>query len=174
MIVEGEMNYTDPNTRRRLQNLLHDLEALPKISEHLTKSWLQHFETVASAKEIFLNESDSYASETEFVRDVYEYYKDRDTSFSLDVAFNENNTRIVASRFLVQGEKIRSTSDEEKLVLDIRRVCKQHTDGSFGVSLFAVSCLVEHRKTCSPLLFKFKIRGGGVHYCLFVLYLRLG
>ena len=168
------MNYTDPNTRRRLQNLLHDLEALPKISDHLTKSWLQHFETVASAKEIFLNESHSYASETEFVRDVYEYYKDRDTSFSLDVAFNENNTRIVASRFLVQGEKIRSTSDEEKLVLDIRRVCKQHTDGSFGVSLFAVSHNLPSRASKNlPFIFeKFKIRGRG--YIMVCLYYTLG
>ena len=135
MIIEGDNNYTDPNTRRRIQNLLEDLESLDKINEHLTKSWLQHFETVASAKEIFLNESNSYADETQFVQYVYDYYKDRDTSFALDMAFNKDHTRIIASRFLVQGQKIKSTTDEENMVKAIRRVCQLHNDQEFKVQV---------------------------------------
>jgi len=70
------------------------------------------------------------------VRDVYDYYKDRDTSFALDMAFNKDHTRIIASRFLVQGQKIKSTTDEENMVKAIRRVCQLHNDQEFKVTAF--------------------------------------
>ena len=43
-------------------------------------------------------------AETRFVRKIYNFYQNHDTPYSLDVAFNHNITRIIASRLLVQGE----------------------------------------------------------------------
>ena len=127
------MNYTDPTTLVRIYELLSDLESLDNINEHLTRSWIHHYQTFASAKQFLLNESVTMDSETDFVRKTYEFYKMRQSPFSLDIAYNANISRIVASRFLVQGYNIRSTLDEEKMVLDIRNVVKKHSDSQVQV-----------------------------------------
>lgn len=44
--------------------------------------------------------------------------------FSLDVKFNENQTRIEASRFLIQAINITDTNHEKAMVKDLREICK--------------------------------------------------
>lgn len=44
--------------------------------------------------------------------------------FSLDVKFNENSTRILASRFMIQAINITDTNHEKIMVKDLRQICK--------------------------------------------------
>lgn len=44
--------------------------------------------------------------------------------FSLDVKFNENGTKIEASRFLIQAINISGTNHEKAMVRDLREICK--------------------------------------------------
>lgn len=44
--------------------------------------------------------------------------------FSLDVKFHENDTKIEASRFLIQAINITDTNHEKQMVRDLREICK--------------------------------------------------
>lgn len=123
VIVSGDMKYTDPATFDSIESVLSELEDSEYINEHLTKSWLKDFTTYT-----FLNTTDrSEQTEEEFVRSVHRFYqKQASTSpYRLDVSFDENITKIEASRFLIQGQNIRTTKDEERMVLELRKVCRE-------------------------------------------------
>lgn len=44
--------------------------------------------------------------------------------YSLDVAFNENGTKIIASRFLIQAINITDSNHEKRMVNDLREICR--------------------------------------------------
>nr|CAD7195522.1 unnamed protein product [Timema douglasi] len=44
--------------------------------------------------------------------------------FSLDVKFNENETKIIASRFLIQAVNISDSNGEKEMVRALRKICK--------------------------------------------------
>ena len=43
LIIHGDVNYTDPDTLKRINKLVDDLENSSYINEHLSKSWLHDF-----------------------------------------------------------------------------------------------------------------------------------
>ena len=53
--------------------------------------------------------------------------------FSLDVKFNDDGTRIIASRLLIQAVNISDTNGEKEMVRALRNVCHQ---SSLNVSVF--------------------------------------
>jgi hypothetical protein len=80
---------------------------------------------VSYANEVLLNETVLYRSEADYVRSVYEVYRNISSPYSLDLNFNADKTAILASRFLIQGKNIHSTKDEEKMVTEIREICRR-------------------------------------------------
>ena len=125
VLVTGDLEYSSPQTRLAIQNLVETLEASDHISPHLSKSWLRHYQSVNSAKDYLLNTTQNYATEAEFVRAVADFYNASSNPYSLDIAFNEDKTRILASRFLVQGQNIHNTKDEEDMMTkDVMQMIK--------------------------------------------------
>lgn len=55
---------------------------------------------------------------------LFQYWLYPGNPFSLDVKFNENETRIEASRFLIQAINITDTNHEKQMVKDLRDICK--------------------------------------------------
>lgn len=53
--------------------------------------------------------------------------------FSLDVKFNEDETQIVASRFLIQAVNVSDTNHEKDMVKILRKVCEE---SPLNVSVF--------------------------------------
>lgn len=53
--------------------------------------------------------------------------------FTLDVKFNENKTRILASRFLIQAVNITDGNHEKEMVTDLRKICDE---SSLNVTVF--------------------------------------
>jgi hypothetical protein len=53
--------------------------------------------------------------------------------FSLDVKFNDDGTRIIASRLLIQAVNISDTNGEKEMVRALRNVCHQ---SPLNVSVF--------------------------------------
>lgn len=139
VLVTGDLEYSSPQTRLAIQNLVETLEASDHISPHLSKSWLRHYQSVNSAKDYLLNTTQNYATEAEFVRAVADFYNASSNPYSLDIAFNEDKTRILASRFLVQGQNIHNTKDEEDMVIQIRQICDRLSsdeEGGFKANVF--------------------------------------
>ena len=74
---------------------------------------------------VLLNETARYPTEADFVRSVYAVYSNLSSPYSLDLSFNAERTAILASRFLIQGKNIHSTKDEERMVTEIRAICRR-------------------------------------------------
>lgn len=65
--------------------------------------------------------------------DCFQHWLFPGNSYSLDVKFNQNGTRIEASRFLIQAVNITDTNHEKVMVRDLRQICK---DSPLNVSVF--------------------------------------
>ena len=136
VIVRGDINYTDEATLERIESFLGRLEDSVYINEHLTKSWLEDFRTFT-----FLNSTNMVnQTEEDFVKSVHKFYKEQSVNspYRLDVAYNPSITRIIASRFLIQGQNIRDTKAEEHMVLELRSICDDvnNQPGGMKVSVF--------------------------------------
>lgn len=68
-----------------------------------------------------------------FVSSRFQYWLYPGNPFSLDVAFNANETRIEASRFLIQAINITDTNHEKQMVKDLRDICK---DSPINITIF--------------------------------------
>jgi len=133
VIVSGKVNYTNPETIGKIDTLLERLEASSYINQHLSRSWLNDFQTVNR----FLNNSNTHiGSEEEFTKGVYNFYQNSSSPYRLDLAYNEDKSRIIASRFLIQGQNIHSTIEEENMVLEIRNICEEISDQDFKANVF--------------------------------------
>lgn len=53
--------------------------------------------------------------------------------FSLDVKFNDDGTKIIASRFMIQAVNISDGNMEKEMVRDLRRICHE---SHLNVSVF--------------------------------------
>ena len=137
VIVSGNVNYTNPKTIGKIDTLLERLESSSYINQHLSRSWLNDFQTVNKARAFILNNSDTQlVSEDNFTKAVNKFYEDSSSPYRLDLAFNDDKSRIIASRFLIQGQNIHSTKEEENMVLEIRKICKDISDENFKASVF--------------------------------------
>ena len=144
VIISGDVNYTDPVQLARIDSLISELESSTYINEHLSKSWLADFRTVEKAREFILTNSSSQGnvaamvrpSEADFVRSVEEFYRDSGSQYRLDIAYTPDRNRIAASRFLIQGQNIHSTVEEERMVTEIREICRKASDDSFRANVF--------------------------------------
>jgi hypothetical protein len=92
----------------------------------------RHFNTVSYANLVLLNETARYPTEADFVRSVYAVYSNLSSPYSLDLSFNAERTAILASRFLIQGKNIHSTKDEERMVTEIRAICRRFSTPQVG------------------------------------------
>jgi len=137
VIVSGNVNYTDPKTVGKIDSLLERLEESTYINQHLSRSWLNDFQTVNEARAFILNSTNTHiATEQEFTEGVFNFYKNSSSPFRLDVAYNDDRSGIIASRFLIQGQNIHSTIEEENMVLEIRGICEEFTDENFKANVF--------------------------------------
>ena len=134
VIVSGNVNYTDPKTVEKIDYLLERLGDSTYINQHLSRSWLNDFQ---EARAFILNSTNTHiATEQEFTRGVFNFYKNSSSPFRLDVAYNDDRSRIIASRFLIQGQNIHSTIEEKNMVLEIRGICEEFSDENFKVNVF--------------------------------------
>lgn len=136
MIVTGNLSYNDPQTIRWIEDLMQELENCDYINPHLTKSWLRHYQTVSSAKQYLLNQTQAFGSEEEFIAAISEFYDNKNNPYNLDIKYDANRTRIVASRFLIQGQGIHTTRDEELMVTELREICRRYTDENTAVTVY--------------------------------------
>ena len=137
LIVSGDVNYTEPGTFDRIDNLIDSLEKSNYINPHLSKSWLHDFRTVSQAQAFIKNITEEpWRTEADFVQEVHSFYENSSSQYRLDLAYNKDVTRILASRFLIQGQNIHSTKDQEKMVVEIRDICHNYSDGNFKANVF--------------------------------------
>ncbi|KAJ4445222.1 hypothetical protein ANN_07023 [Periplaneta americana] len=132
VIISGQLNYSDPMVQTQVENLTQTFENTSYISSPLyTESWLRSFVGYVHRNQDYLNVS--IDTEDDFIRTLKELWLFKPNPFSLDVKFNEDGTRIIASRLLIQAVNISDTNAEKEMVRALRNICHQ---SSLNVSVF--------------------------------------
>ncbi|XP_076180343.1 patched domain-containing protein isoform X2 [Ptiloglossa arizonensis] len=130
VVVSGEYNYSDPVIQQQMENLTKSLESSSYISSHsiFTESWLRNFLNYMNYYQLESNITD----EKSFVT-ALKTWLSPESSFSLDVRFDETEEHIVASRFVIQAVNVSGTNQEKDMVKELRRIC---TDSPLNASVF--------------------------------------
>ncbi|XP_073969926.1 patched domain-containing protein isoform X2 [Rhodnius prolixus] len=132
VIVSGDLNYSDPITQERIENLTKTFEASPYISNSLyTESWLRSFVSYIKRNKEDLNVT--IDTEPDFIQTLKDLWLFKPNPFSLDVKFNENQTKIIASRMMIQAVNISDGNMEKDMVRDLRRIARE---SSLNVTVF--------------------------------------
>lgn len=96
-----------------------------------TESWLRSFLSFMERNSDYLNET--IDDEQSFIDAVKDHWLFPGNPFSLDVRLNQDETQIIASRFLIQAVNITDTNHEKEMVRDLRQICK---DSPLNASIF--------------------------------------
>ncbi|XP_070065886.1 patched domain-containing protein 3 isoform X2 [Drosophila virilis] len=132
VIIAGPLNYSDPLVQEQMENLTSTLEHTSYVTSSLyTESWLRSFLSFLDRNNDYLNET--IDDEESFIEAVKEHWLFPGNPFSLDVRLNEDETQIIASRFLIQAVNITDTNHEKEMVRDLRQICK---DSPLNASIF--------------------------------------
>ncbi|KAH8413627.1 hypothetical protein KR222_002144 [Zaprionus bogoriensis] len=132
VIIAGALNYSDPWVQDQMENLTRTLEHTSYVTSSLyTESWLRSFLTFMDRNNDYLNAT--IDDEQSFIEVVKEHWLFPGNPFSLDVRLNEDETQIIASRFLIQAVNITDTNHEKEMVRDLRKICK---DSPLNASIF--------------------------------------
>jgi len=132
VIISGALNYSDPAIQEQVENLTQTFEASPYISTPLyTESWLRSFVNYVKRNEDYLNVT--IDTEESFIKTLNELWLFKPNPFSLDVKFNQEGTKIIASRFMIQAVNIIDGNMEKDMVRDLRRICRE---SSLNVTVF--------------------------------------
>ncbi|ALC42675.1 Ptr [Drosophila busckii] len=132
VIVAGALNYSDPEIQYHFENLTRTLEHTSYVTSSLyTESWLRSFLSFIDRNNDYLNTT--IDDEADFIDAVKEHWLFPGNPFSLDVKFNEDESQIIASRFLIQAVNITDTNHEKEMVRDLRKICK---DSPLNASIF--------------------------------------
>ncbi|XP_068145808.1 patched domain-containing protein 3 [Drosophila tropicalis] len=132
VIIAGALNYSDPVVQEQVENLTSTLEHTSYVtSRRYTESWLRSFLSFMERNNDYLNTT--IDDEESFIEAVKEHWLFPGNPFSLDVRFNDDETQIIASRFLIQAVNITDTNHEKEMVRDLRKICK---DSPLNASIF--------------------------------------
>ncbi|XP_046993292.1 patched domain-containing protein 3 [Schistocerca americana] len=132
VVITGNLNYSDRAVQDEIENLTQTFENTTFISSPLyTESWLRSFVGYIRRNEDYLNVS--IDTEEDFINTLKELWLFKPNPFSLDVKFNDEGTRIIASRFLIQAVNISTSNDEKAMVRALRKICHE---SPLNVSVF--------------------------------------
>ncbi|KAL7632548.1 UNVERIFIED_CONTAM: hypothetical protein RMT77_017115 [Armadillidium vulgare] len=120
VILHDDINYSDLHTKQLILSLHEKLENLPYIAPKIyTESWIRGWYEFLDQNSQFINLNVS--EEVGFISNLREYYlSGNDNVFKLDVKFNENFTRILASRFVIQTYRILDSNEEKEMMKNLR------------------------------------------------------
>ncbi|XP_069953395.1 patched domain-containing protein 3-like isoform X2 [Cherax quadricarinatus] len=131
--ITGDVTYSDPETQKELMALHKKFEGLSYSGGALyTESWLRAWLGFLERNQEYLDIN--ITSEADFCAHLKELYLSGPANpFAQDVKFNENSTRIIASRFIVQTYKILDANADKDMMEAFRKVA---SDSKFNVTVF--------------------------------------
>ncbi|XP_042239196.1 patched domain-containing protein 3-like isoform X2 [Homarus americanus] len=131
--ITGDLNYSDPETQRDLMELHLKFENMSYVAGPLyTESWLRAWLGFLERNQDYLGIN--ITSEADFCANLKEMYLSGPANpFAQDVRFNEDETKIIASRFIVQTHKILDANADKDMMEALRQVA---LDSKYNVTVF--------------------------------------
>ncbi|XP_067138907.1 patched domain-containing protein 3-like [Centruroides vittatus] len=126
IVINDTLHYSDPAVQQRIEDTLSRFEKHPNIAETSSRlSWLKYYKnfTNKQVSSVFLR-GFNMSSEDDFVyvmKNIYvKLYPAR--QFKQDVIFNNDSTRIVASRFLLLLKGLVDRETENKAIRELQEI----------------------------------------------------
>ncbi|KAK4292465.1 hypothetical protein Pmani_034770 [Petrolisthes manimaculis] len=131
--ITGDVMYSDPETQRELMELHKTFENMSYVAGPLyTESWIRAWLGFLDRNQEFLDLN--ITTEQEFIDNLREIYLSGPANpFAQDVTFNENYTKIVASRFIIQTYKILDANADKDMMEHLRKVA---ADSKYNITVF--------------------------------------
>ncbi|MPC25514.1 Patched domain-containing protein 3 [Portunus trituberculatus] len=134
VVITGDVNYSDPETQRGLMELHQQFENMSYIvgGPIYTESWITHWFSFLDRNMEYLGLN--VTTEEDFIDSLREIYLAGEANpYALDVTFNEDFTRIVASRFIIQTYQIKDANADKDMMEELRKVA---FESKFNVTVF--------------------------------------
>ncbi|KAK8396858.1 hypothetical protein O3P69_005078 [Scylla paramamosain] len=134
VVITGDVNYSDPETQRGLMELHQQFENVSYIvgGPLYTESWITHWFSFLDRNMEYLGLN--VTTEEEFIATLREIYLAGEANpYALDVTFNEDYTRIVASRFIIQTYQIKDANADKDMMEGLRKIA---SESKFNVTVF--------------------------------------
>ncbi|XP_027847428.2 patched domain-containing protein 3 [Aphis gossypii] len=132
VIISGELDYWDVDVQNQIENLTKTFENSSFISSPLyTESWVRSFVNYVNRNQEELNVT--IDTRETFLQTLNDLWLFKPNPFSLDVKFNDDGTKIVASRFMIQAVNISDGNMEKDMVRELRKIAH---DSPLNVSVF--------------------------------------
>jgi hypothetical protein len=137
VVVSGSgLRYSNPLTQARIEAVMRRLENSSFVTAEMTTSWLRNFLDFIERNRGYEDLDLAVNTEAEFVHTLRTaYLNDLSTPLHLDVHFSADGRHIEASRFLLQGYRIKDALDETAMVRELRTICDEVSTEDFKVSL---------------------------------------
>lgn len=132
VVVSGNITYSDPETQEKLFELQKKFESLPHAGDSVySQSWynsfLRRLRRIKSWREQVHNEKS-------FIKVLRENFLAKESHLSLDVEFNEDYSRILASRMVFQAANVKDVYDDVVMMDEYRDAAREEKE--FEVTCF--------------------------------------
>ncbi|XP_059090006.1 patched domain-containing protein 3-like [Tigriopus californicus] len=120
VIFYDELDYSDVKVQQEMFRVLDNIKSSPRMSNNskIEENWLTSF-----LDSPFSPEEDDPPEQ--FIMNLKKFLVEfKSAPVSHNVKFNNNGTRILASRIVVQSSSIKDSVEEQKLMLDLRDVAQ--------------------------------------------------
>ena len=133
ILITSPIDYSDPSTQQEINNLISNISSLEFMTSDFAENWLRDFTNWARLYKDF--ENISISTEQEFISTLRTKYL-RDAMYtSSDIVFNENYTKIIASRIVLQVDSVvQKTADLSKVIQSSRDLVDQINN--FNVTVY--------------------------------------
>ncbi|XP_068239461.1 patched domain-containing protein 3-like isoform X2 [Palaemon carinicauda] len=133
VVITGDLDYSNTTTQDQLIELHQKFENLSYVAGALyTESWLRAWLGFLDRNQEYLELN--VTEEEDFISNLREIYLSGPANpYAQDVTFNEDFTRIIASRFIIQTYKILDANDDKDMMETLRKVAE---DSPFNVTVF--------------------------------------
>ncbi|KAA0189999.1 hypothetical protein HAZT_HAZT000998 [Hyalella azteca] len=133
IMFTGNITYSDPSTEAAILDFIEKVESLPSIGDPLyTDCWVRQWSRFMAKNGKYQGLNNS--NEETYIRNLKENFLGGEThSFRTDIVFNEDNTRIVASRCIVQAVNVMNAVRDRRLLEDLRQLADE---SPFNVTIF--------------------------------------
>ncbi|XP_015917118.1 patched domain-containing protein 3 [Parasteatoda tepidariorum] len=136
VVVNATLDYSNETVQTQIESMLQKFESSPYVSgPDLTESWLRAFNRFTNdTRTSFILQSYNKSDSADFIKilDVFFNYP-LFQNFRHDVLFNEDKSKIVATRYVIQAYNIIDANKEKDMVLELRKIADTQP---FSVNVF--------------------------------------